>query len=540
MSGSAPFVSLRGVTKRFGSLTALDAVDLDVNAGEVLALLGENGAGKTTLTKILYGLYQPDDGELSVAGAAVAFRSPADAIASGIGLVTQHFSLVPSLTVVENVVLGREGGAILDRPRLEKAVLATADRYGLDVAPRARVRAMSVGAQQRVEILKALHRDCKLLILDEPTAVLTPQDSERLFETLEGLRQQGLAVIIITHKLREVMRVSQRVAVLRDGRVAGERQTAAVGEAELARLMIGRDAALVGRRAASADSEAADSSHDSSHDRSHEHSREPLLEVRNLGLSDRRGVKLLDGVSFDIRPGELVGVAAVAGNGQSEMVDILTGMSKPTTGEVRLQGRVVSGLSPKRLTKLGVGRIPEDRFEAVVGQLTVRENLAIEHLDAFTRAGHLAVGKMAEEADRLIAEYQVKAKPGDLVRTLSGGNIQKIVLARTLSREPRFVVAAQPTRGLDVGATAYVHQRLLEQRERDAAVLLVSEDLDEVLRLCDRVLVMYGGRLVGDIKADEIDVQRIGLLMAGEGTAAVGSATVDTGRPGQGGRSGHV
>ena len=536
MSGSAPFVSLRGVTKRFGSLTALDAVDLDVNAGEVLALLGENGAGKTTLTKILYGLYQPDDGELSVAGAAVAFRSPADAIASGIGLVTQHFSLVPSLTVVENVVLGREGGAILDRPRLEKAVLATADRYGLDVAPRARVRAMSVGAQQRVEILKALHRDCKLLILDEPTAVLTPQDSERLFETLEGLRQQGLAVIIITHKLREVMRVSQRVAVLRDGRVAGERQTAAVGEAELARLMIGRDAALVGRRAASADTDAG--AHSVEH--APEQSREPLLEVRNLGLSDRRGVKLLDGVTFDIRPGELVGVAAVAGNGQSELVDILTGMSKPTTGEVRLQGRVVSGLSPKRLTKLGVGRIPEDRFEAVVGQLTVRENLAIEHLDAFTRAGHLAVGKMAEEVDRLIAEYQVKAKPGDLVRTLSGGNIQKIVLARTLSREPRFVVAAQPTRGLDVGATAYVHQRLLEQRERDAAVLLVSEDLDEVLRLCDRVLVMYGGRLVGDIKADEIDVQRIGLLMAGEGTAAVGSATVDTGRPGQGGRSGHV
>jgi len=521
-----PFVSLRGVTKRFGSLTALADVDLDVHAGEVLALLGENGAGKTTLTKILYGLYQADEGQVTVAGRPAAFRSPADAIASGVGLVTQHFSLVPSLTVVENVVLGREGGAILDRATLEASVLATAERYGLDVAPRARVRAMSVGAQQRVEILKALHRDCKLLILDEPTAVLTPQDSERLFETLEGLRAQGLAVIIITHKLREVMRVSQRVAVLRGGRVAGERRTADASEAELARLMIGRDAALVERRAVVGGvAEATQTVAETSSARAQgapAQDQAPtastaLLEVRDLSLSDRRGVKLLDSVSFDLHPGELVGVAAVAGNGQSELVSILTGMTKPTAGEVRLGGRTVSGLPPKRLTQLGVGRIPEDRFEAVVGQLTVRENLALEHLDAFTTAGHLAGGTMAAEADRLIAEYQVKAKPTDLVRTLSGGNIQKIVLARTLSRDPRFVVAAQPTRGLDVGATAYVHQRLLEQRDRGAAVLLVSEDLDEVLRLSDRVLVMYGGRLVGDISADDVDVQRIGLLMAGEG-----------------------
>ena len=512
MSGPVPFVSLEGVTKRFGSLTALSDVDLEVRSGEVLALLGENGAGKTTLTKILYGLYQPDDGALLVEGRPTAFRSPADAIASGIGLVTQHFSLVPSLTVVENVVLGREGGAVLDRAGLEASVLATAERYGLDVAPRARVRAMSVGAQQRVEILKALHRDCRLLILDEPTAVLTPQDSERLFETLEGLRQQGLAVIIITHKLREVMRVSQRVAVLRGGRVAGERHTAESTQAELARLMIGRDASLVERRVA-----VGQESPTHQLPAAHQRSKEPLVEVRNLSLSDRRGVKLLDDVSFDLHPGELVGVAAVAGNGQSELVHVLTGMSKPTASEVRLRGETVSGLPPRRLARLGVGRIPDDRFEAVVGELTVRENLALEHLDGVTRAGHVDAGKMAAEADRLITEYQVKANPNDLVRTLSGGNIQKIVLARTLSRRPQFVVAAQPTRGLDVGATAYVHERLLEQRDRDAAVLLVSEDLDEVLRLSDRVLVMYGGRLVGDIRAEDVDVQRIGLLMAGEG-----------------------
>src|SRR5690606_19149301 len=365
-------------------------------SGEVLALLGENGAGKTTLTKILYGLYQPDDGALLVEGRPTAFRSPADAIASGIGLVTQHFSLVPSLTVVENVVLGREGGAILDRAKLEAGVLATAERYGLDIAPRARVRALSVGAQQRVEILKALHRDCKLLILDEPTAVLTPQDSERLFETLEGLREQGLAVIIITHKLREVMRVSQRVVVLRNGGVAGERKTTDATQSELARLMIGRDSNLVHRAVAGAEA------HDLSGG-ADELAREPLLEVRNLGLRDRRGVKLLDEVTFDLPAGQLAGVAAVAGNGQSELVDILTGMNKPTAGEIHLQGRRISGLPPKRLTQLGVGRIPEDRFEAVVGQLTVRENLALEHLDAFTRAGHLAADKMAAEADRLIA-----------------------------------------------------------------------------------------------------------------------------------------
>jgi len=534
VSAPPPLVSLRGVTKRFGALTALSDVDLEVRAGEVLALLGENGAGKTTLTKVLYGLYQPDEGEVRLADVAVRLRSPADAIAGGIGLVTQHFALVPSLTVVENVVLGREGSAVLDRRRLEDEVVATAERYGLGVAPRARLRAMSVGAQQRVEILKALHRDCRLLILDEPTAVLTPQDAERLFETLDGLTQRGLGVIIITHKLGEVMRASQRVVVLRHGTVVGERPTAGSSQAELARLMIGRETMPVVRRPAatsgppdaptgpalrgagpppaSTSTEPVDAAALRVPPRP-----VPLLEVRGLTLQDHRGVRLLDDVSFDLYPGELAGVAAVAGNGQSELVSVLTGMALPTSGEAMLHGKRISGLSPARLAALGVGRIPEDRLEAVVGELTVRENLALEHLGAFTRAGHLSGRAMAAEADRLIAEYQVKARPGDRVRTLSGGNIQKIVLARTLSRKPQLVVAAQPTRGLDVGATAYVHERLLEQRDRNAAVLLVSEDLDEVLRLADRVLVMYGGRLVGNLPAAEADVERIGLLMAGEG-----------------------
>jgi simple sugar transport system ATP-binding protein len=545
-----PVVSLRSVTKRFGALTALADVDLDVRPGEILALLGENGAGKTTLTKVVYGMYQPDEGELRVGGVPVRFRSPADAIASGVGLVSQHFALVPSLTVAENVVLGREGGPLLERSKIEGAVLATAERYGLDVAPRALVRAMSVGAQQRVEILKALHRDCKLLILDEPTAVLTPQDGERLFTTLDGLRERGLAVIIITHKLREVMRVSQRVVVLRHGRVVGERATAEASQAELARMMIGREQLPVERRAAR--SAPGDASGMGRHSPTQpgapeEHDdlprpgtplervageparrqrtplqRTPLVEARRLTLRDKRGVTLLDEVSFDLYPGELVGVAAVAGNGQSELVSVLTGMAQPSAGEVLLGGERVSGLPPARLAQLGVGRVPEDRLEAVVGDLSVRENLTLEHIGSFTRAGHLDGRAMAAEADQLIAEYQVKAKPGDRVRTLSGGNIQKIVLARTLSRKPRFVVVAQPTRGLDVGATAYVHERLLEQRDRHAAVLMVSEDLDEVLRLSDRVLVMYGGRIVGDFAADEVDVGRVGLLMAGEGVAVHG------------------
>ncbi|MCC6311681.1 MAG: ABC transporter ATP-binding protein [Trueperaceae bacterium] len=557
-----PVVSLRSVTKRFGAPTVLADVDLDVRPGEILALLGENGAGKTTLTKIVYGMYQPDEGELRVGGVPVRFRSPADAIASGIGLVSQHFALVPSLTVAENVVLGREGGALLDRSKIEGAVLATAERYGLDVAPRALVRAMSVGAQQRVEILKALHRDCRLLILDEPTAVLTPQDGERLFTTLDGLRERGLAVIIITHKLREVMRVSQRVVVLRHGRVVGERATAGASQAELALMMIGREQLPVERRAREARSAPGDAAGLRRHNPTQpgapeeyddltrpgaplergtgeparrqptplQHplfqrplfQRTPLVEAHRLTLRDKRGVTLLDDVSFDLYPGELVGVAAVAGNGQSELVSVLTGMTQPSGGEVLLSGQRVSGLPPAQLARLGVGRVPEDRLAAVVGNLSVRENLTLEHIGAFTRAGHLDGRAMAAEADRLIAEYQVKAKPGDLVRTLSGGNIQKIVLARTLSRKPRFVVVAQPTRGLDVGATAYVHERLLEQRDRNAAVLMVSEDLDEVLRLSDRVLVMYGGRIVGDFAADEVDVGRVGLLMAGEGMVAHG------------------
>ncbi len=501
MSPRQPFVRLRGVTKRFGTILANDHIDLDIYPGEILALLGENGAGKTTLTKILYGMYGPDEGEILVNGAAVRLRTPADAIRRGIGFVSQHFSLVPTLTVAENVVLGREGSPFLQRARLESAVAETALRYGLGLEPRARVATLSVGVQQRVEILKALYQGCKLLILDEPTAVLTPQDAERLFETLEGLRKGGLSVILITHKLAEVKCASSRVAVLRHGKVAGERVTQETSEGDLARLMIGREVRLLTR------------------ERQHEQGGEPILDVRGLGLADARGVKLLKAVSFTLHAGEMVGIAAVAGNGQSELVAILTGMTSPTAGEVRLGGKPIQDLPPQALSALGVGRIPEDRLQAVIGDLSVLENLTLEHLSAFSRSGRLERRRMEAEAKKLIEAFGIKAKPEDKARTLSGGNLQKLLLARTLSREPKVVIAAQPTRGLDVGATGYVHERLLEQKARGAAILLVSEDLDEVLRLSDRILVMHAGEIVGEM-AGMADLDEIGLLMAGQRGAA--------------------
>ncbi|UCH25426.1 MAG: ABC transporter ATP-binding protein, partial [Trueperaceae bacterium] len=491
-------IEMRGVTKRFGSLVANDRIDLEVGQGEVVALLGENGAGKTTLTKILFGMYQPEEGDIRIGGEPVRFQAPADAIAKGIGFVTQHFSLVPSFSVAENVVLGQEGLALLRREALEQAVAKTATRHGLRLDPAALVRDLSVGEQQRVEILKALYHDCRLLILDEPTAVLTPQDVDSLFAILRELQKRGLAVIIITHKLEEALSISQRVVVLRGGRVVGVKPTADTTSTELARLMVGRDSLPVTRNL------------------DHRRDEAVVLQADRVRVVSKRGIEVLAGVSLDLHAGEIVGLAGVAGNGQSELLDVLTGMLEPTSGRVLLEGgRALRFENQRQLERLGIGRIPEDRLTGVVGELTVAENLTLEHLGHFSRRGHLAHRRMMEVAERLIDEYQIKAKPHHKARTLSGGNLQKLILARTLSREPQVVIAGQPTRGLDVGATEYVHYKLLEQKERGAGVLLVSEDLDEVLRLSDRVLVIYGGHLVGEFPADRLDVEAIGLLMAG-------------------------
>ena len=493
-----PFVEMRGVTKRFGELVANDRIDLDIEEGEIHALLGENGAGKSTLMKILYGFYQPDEGEIVINGKKVRLKSPVDAIHNGVGYVSQHFSLVPTFTVAENVALGFEGQALLNREAINQTVSQISQAYGFNIDPDSLVRDLAVGQQQRIEILKALYRQCRLLILDEPTAVLTPRDTEVLFEILRDLqKKQHLSVVIITHKLEEVMAISQRVTVLRLGSVAGREITVNTNPQALGRLMVGRNVMVVNRNT------------------EHRRSEQIALDVRDLRVTDKRGVPMLAGLSLQIHSGEVVGIAGVAGNGQSELVSILNGMLIPDSGQVYVNSQAVQFGDPRYLNRLKVARIPEDRLKGVVGDLTVEENLTLEQLDTFTKAGHLKHRQMAESARRLIHDFQIKAHPNDPVRTLSGGNIQKVILARTLSREPTVVVAAQPTRGLDIGATEYVHEKLLEQKRRGAGVLLISEDLDEILALSDRILVIFKGQINGEFEADVVDLDRISLLMAG-------------------------
>ncbi len=439
-----PFIELKHLTKRFGSLVANQDISLEIAPGEVLALLGENGAGKTTLSKMLYGLYQPDQGEIIIQGQQVRLRSPADSILQGIGFVSQHFALVPSLSVTENIVLGREGASFLNTQMLNQRITTLAKRFSMQVNPEAKVSSLSVGEQQRVEILKALYRNCSLLILDEPTAVLTPQDTEQLFSTLRILQAQGLAVIIITHKLDEAISISQRVAVLRHGKLVGVLNTIDTNKEDLTRLMVGRDAIKVASQ-------------------NNTHSGNTILEVKNVGYKDQRGLTQLEQVSFSLHQGEVLGIAAVAGNGQSELIHILCGMIQPSSGIITCKNQTVT-LNPSKASQLGIGRIPEERLKAVVGDLSVAENLLLEHLSSVTQQGVLNHKSILKIAEQLIKDFQIKASPQDKIRTLSGGNIQKVILARTLSKNPEVIIAAQPTRGLDIGASEYVHQKLLEQK----------------------------------------------------------------------------
>jgi len=490
-------LEMRGITKRFGALVANDQISFDIEAGEVHALLGENGAGKSTLMKILYGLYQPDEGEIFVNGQRVSLKSPADAIAHGIGFVSQHFALIPTFTVTENVLLGHEKQPILQHDAMRRQVVETAEKLRFNIDPDAIVGHLSVGQQQRVEILKALYRGCRVLILDEPTAVLTPQDTEKLFSILIELQRQGLSVVIITHKLNEVFTISQRVTVLRLGKVVGRALTANTSQTELSQMMVGRQTIPVTRNI------------------DHHSQNEIKLNVQNLAMADRSGAPRLRGLSLNVRAGEVVGVAGVAGNGQSELVSILTGMGQPQSGSAQVSGKAMPFGKPAALSQLKVARIPEDRLKGVIGDLSVADNLMLEQVGQFTRAGHLNRKQIREYAERLIRDFQIKAKPDDPARTLSGGNIQKIILARSLAQNPEVVIAAQPTRGLDIGATEYVHKKLLEQKQRGAAVLLISEDLDEILALSDRVLVIFEGAIVGEFDASETDIDVLGALMTG-------------------------
>ena len=501
---AAPLLELRGVTKRFGALLANDAIDLSLERGEVLALLGENGAGKTTLMSILFGHYVADGGEILIGGEVLPAGSPKVALDAGIGMVHQHFTLAGNLSVLDNIMLGTEPlfSPFQRRRPARERLSALMEETGLTVPLDEPAGALSIGEQQRVELLKALFRDARVLILDEPTAVLTPQQSARLFVTLRRLAEQGLGLIFISHKLDEVMTLSGRVAVLRHGRKVMEAATASITKAELARAMVDREvAAPVLQPKAAGD---------------------PVLRLRKVSAGSGR--ERLHEVDLAVASGRILGIAGVSGNGQRTLQQLVSGMLSPESGEMRLgDGPWPSG-GTKDLVRRGVGRIPEDRHrDGVVGDMAVFENMALERYDtpACRRFGLLRIGAMRERAKALRERYDVRSDTIDTpTRLLSGGNMQKLILARVLEGEPGLILAAQPTRGLDVGAVAQIHGHLLEARGRGAAILLISEDLDELLAISDEISVIYRGRLAPPVARADADLGMLGLMMAGEAADA--------------------
>lgn len=494
-------VELRNISKRFPGVLANDRVNLDVRAGEILALLGENGAGKSTLMKILYGMYHPTEGEILVNEQVVQFKSPADALAQGIGMIHQHFQLVPGFSVVENVALGLKSsrGPLTDLDVVSKRIEELAAQYGLHVEPNALVWQLAVGQQQRVEIIKALYRDASLLILDEPTAVLTPQEVEEFFGILRRLRDAGNALIFISHKLYEVMEISDRVVVLRDGRVVGAVETKATNEQELARMMVGREVVSTWEKPATPPAEA-------------------VLHIENLAVSNDKGLTAVKNLSLDLRAGEILGIAGVSGNGQRELAEAIAGMRRVNGGTVRIAGSDVTNHAPAEMIDASVAFIPEERMVmGVVREFSVAENAILEthNRPPLSNRTLFDFKQINAHVTKLVREYDVKTPSLETpIKSLSGGNIQKLILARELSRAPRVLIAAQPTRGVDIGATEYIHERLIEQRGTGTAILLISEDLEEVRALSDRIAVMYEGEIVGIVPPDT-SVEELGLMMAG-------------------------
>ncbi len=490
-----------GVTKRFGPVTANEGVDLQVERGQVHALLGENGAGKSTLVNILFGLYHADEGEIRVAGTPVRMDSPRDAITHRIGMVHQHFQLVPPLTVAENVVLGQEptkGRGVLDLDAAVAEVTRLAERYGLEVDPRAIVEDLPVGTQQRVEILRSLYRQADVLILDEPTAVLTPQETDQLLDVLRGLVAEGVAIVFITHKLREVLAIADRVTVMRHGRVVGSANPADTDEAGLAEMMVGRSVVL---RVSKSPAEPAGT----------------LLEIRDLRVHDDRDRPAVDGLDLTMRAGEIFGIAGVEGNGQRELVEAVTGLRAPQSGSVLVNGTEITGHQPREISELGVAHVPEDREKhGLVAIHSIADNLVLNryHREPYARRGVRQLDAVDDEARRLVEQYDIRtASINAPARSLSGGNKQKVIAAREFSHGAPLLVAAQPTRGIDVGSIEFVHQRLIEQRDAGVGVLLVSAELDEIMSLADIIGVIYRGRLVAVAPTDELDRARIGRLM---------------------------
>ena len=499
----APILELRGITKRFPGVLANDHIDLTLDKGEVHALLGENGAGKTTLMNILYGLYQPDEGEIIVNDKPITVHSPSDAIAAGIGMVHQHFMLVPVFTVTENVMLGDEttrAGGFLDRQSVAAKITQISDQYKLDVDPNAYVRDLPVGVQQRVEIIKPLYRNADILILDEPTAVLTPQEADELFKIMQFLVEQGKSIIFITHKLREVMEFSDRITVIRRGKVVGSAKPAEADQNILAEMMVGRAVDL-------------------EVDKTPAQPGKVVLNVENLVVLDERRQVAVDGISFEVCAGEVLGVAGVQGNGQTELVRALTGLAPVQEGKIELDGQDISKATPRMVTELGSAHIPEDRQkDGLVLSFPVADNLVLNtyYLPPFAKGVVLQQGDIVKNANQLIREFDIRT-PGPMVKagSLSGGNQQKVIVAREFSRPIKLLVASQPTRGLDVGSVEYIHRRIIQKRDEGCAVLLVSSELDEVMQLSDRIAVMFRGKIVDVLSAAEATKEGVGLLMAG-------------------------
>jgi simple sugar transport system ATP-binding protein len=499
-----PILELRGITKRFPGVLANDAVDFDLRKGEVHALLGENGAGKSTLMNVLYGLYHPDEGEILIEGKRIELGSPKAAIEHGIGMVHQHFMLIPVMTVAENIVLATEpvhNGVFLDYGTAERRVRDISTRFGLAVDPRALVHDITVGQQQRVEILKALYRGADILVLDEPTAVLTPQEANELFGIVRSLTEQGKSIIFISHKLNEVTEIADRITVLRRGKKIETLPAEGATEAGLARLMVGREVLL-------------------RVDKTPGTPAEPLLEVENLHVVDDRGIAKVRGVGFQVRAGEIVGIAGVDGNGQTELIDAITGLRHPAEGRIVVAGSDVTGASARDSLDAGLGHIPEDRQRrGLVLDFSLAENIALHDYDhaPSSRFGWLYPKRLVAKAAKLIREFDVRGGgPQTPAGSLSGGNQQKVILAREIDRNPKVLLAAQPTRGLDVGAIEFVHRRLVGERDEGRAVLLVSLELEEILSLSDRILVMYEGEIVGEFPPD-VSEHELGIAMIGGG-----------------------
>jgi general nucleoside transport system ATP-binding protein len=497
----APLLELSGITKRFPGVVANDHVDFELVQGEVHALLGENGAGKSTLMSILYGLYHPDEGEIRLNGAPLRIDSPHVAIDNGIGMVHQHFMLIPVMSVAENIVLGVEPnrGPFLDLDAAEERVRELSERFGLAVRPEARIDSISVGMQQRVEILKALYRGAEILILDEPTAVLTPQEAEELFAIVRSLQAEGKSIIFISHKLNEVLQIADRITTLRFGKQVGTVPRAGATQESLARMMVGREVVLRVEKPPAEPGEV-------------------LLSVENLVVVDERGLEACRGVSLEVRAGEIVGIAGVDGNGQSELIDALTGLRQPASGRIVVGGKDVTNANAREVLDNGMGHIPEDRQRrGLVLDFSLAENLALHDFRTppESRFGWLFPRRLVERARKLLKEFDVRGGgPQTPAAALSGGNQQKVVVAREVSRDPRVLVAAQPTRGLDVGAIEFVHRRLVTERDEGRAIMLVSFELEEILSLSDRILVVYEGRIVGEYPPD-VSEEDLGFAMTG-------------------------